>query len=128
MFYCHVSLRLFFKKNFPFPNVLLINTLVIDFTFSNVLLIDTLGIEISFPNVLVISTLVIEIPFSNVLLIDTLGIEFPFTHVACDTHVRNCVYFIFHLPTWERSDTLVTFKFYFRLFFFFFLVFFFETT
>jgi hypothetical protein len=126
MFYCHVSLRFFFfLKKFPFPNVSVTDTLVIDVPFPNVLLIDTLGIEISFPNVLLISTLAIEIPFSNVLLIDTLGIEVPFTHVACDTHVSKCVYFIFHLPTWERSNTLVTFKFYFRFFFFFFLVCFF---
>jgi hypothetical protein len=110
----------FVKKFFPFPNVSVTDTLVIDVPFPNVLLIDTLGIEISFPNVLLISTLAIEIPFSNVLLIDTLGIEVPFTDVACDTHVSKCVYFIFHLPTWERSNTLVIFKFYFRLLLLFF--------
>jgi hypothetical protein len=67
-----------------------------------------------------VHTLAFVCHFPNVLLIDTLETEIPFTNVACDTHIRFCVLFISHLPTWGISNTLAIFNFFFAFFCFLF--------
>jgi hypothetical protein len=64
---------------FPFPNVLLIETLAIAIPFTNVSCDTHVSFYFSFPNVLPIDTLPFDFPFPNVFCTDTLA-------------------FIFHLP------------------------------